>query len=256
MRIIVNADDCGYSTEVDAAIEKCIQSHKITSTTILSNMNDFDGAISLYKKYASDISFGIHLNLTEGHPLTFSEDLLNYGFYKVKESSIVFNGAAFRYKYIPKTISSAIERELECQIKKLLEANILISHIDSHHHIHTAFSIYPIVVKLAKRYNINKVRTLRNLPTKNSLDSILRGLWKAYATYNEMRINYELFKSNYFSSVEEFYLSDKKKHIKNKNCTVELMCHPGGIYKSEENILQSIDSINSFGGSPINYNQL
>ncbi len=253
MRIIVNADDCGYSEEVNADIEKCIQSHKITSTTILSNMNDFDGAISLYNKYSSYISFGIHLNLTEGTPLTFSQDLLNYGFYKRKESSIVFNGAVFRYKYIPKTISSAIENELESQIKKLLEANVQISHIDSHHHIHTAFSIYPIVVKLAKRYNINKIRTLRNFPRKNLLDSALRNLWKTYAAYNEIRLNYQLLKTNYFSSVEEFYMS---KNILNKNCTVELMCHPGGIYKSEEIILQSIDSISGFGGSPINYNQL
>lgn len=49
MKIIINADDCGYSEKVNAAIEDCILKNAITSTTIMANMDDFEGALRLYK---------------------------------------------------------------------------------------------------------------------------------------------------------------------------------------------------------------
>ena len=42
MRIIINADDCGANKQVDTAIEKAILADRITSTTIMANMDDFE----------------------------------------------------------------------------------------------------------------------------------------------------------------------------------------------------------------------
>ena len=39
-RVIINADDCGINQTVDAEIERFIQLGKITSTTVMSNMDD------------------------------------------------------------------------------------------------------------------------------------------------------------------------------------------------------------------------
>ncbi len=82
MKLIVNADDCGYSKAVNEAICRFIEAGKITSTTVMANMDDFDGAVRLFNQYREKISFGIHLNLTEGHPLLYSQELLDKGYYK------------------------------------------------------------------------------------------------------------------------------------------------------------------------------
>lgn len=69
IKVIINADDCGYSKLVDDHIANAIRSGKITSTTMMANMNDFEGALALYDTYKDEVSFGFHLNLTEGTPL-------------------------------------------------------------------------------------------------------------------------------------------------------------------------------------------
>ena len=67
--IVINADDCGKSSVVNKAIRDCVESNLITSTTIMSNMDDFGGAIKLYEDYSGKISFGLHINLDEGEYL-------------------------------------------------------------------------------------------------------------------------------------------------------------------------------------------
>ena len=76
MRLIINADDCGYSKTNNSHIKQAIEKGKITSTTIMANMPEVEDAIRLYETYHNDISFGIHLNLTEGEPLVNSQTLV------------------------------------------------------------------------------------------------------------------------------------------------------------------------------------
>ena len=51
MKLIINADDCGKSKEVNAAIAKFIEAGKITSTTVMANMDDLEGAARLFRQY-------------------------------------------------------------------------------------------------------------------------------------------------------------------------------------------------------------
>ena len=82
MRLIINADDCGSNRETDMAISRFIEMRKITSTTVMANMNDFEGAVQMYDKFHDVISFGVHLNLTQGAPLLYSQELLDNEYYK------------------------------------------------------------------------------------------------------------------------------------------------------------------------------
>ena len=43
MKLIINADDCGKNKEVNAAISHFIETGKITSTTVMANMDDLEG---------------------------------------------------------------------------------------------------------------------------------------------------------------------------------------------------------------------
>ena len=254
-RIIINADDCGRSKVIDAAIEECIQLGCVTSTTVMANMNDFEGAVDLYNTYKDSVSFGCHLNLTQGPPLLKSQILQDIGFTMVSDNGMIeLNGMHLRNNRVSKAAKVAIFEELDAQIQKVLDSGIAISHLDSHHHIHNGFSILPIVVKAAKKYNITKIRILRNyLPFSSSL--IARKAWRTYlgCLYHGVRT------TEWFSSPNEFYRLTKSGQVTKENTTIELMCHPGGKSDSERkeiDLLKSIDFNNNFGDILINYNQL
>lgn len=229
--IIINADDCGKSAIVNSHIEKAIEAHKISSTTVMANMDDFKGAIRLYKKYHDEISFGWHLNLTEGTPLLKSQVLLDYGYYKEENGKVLFNGLSFWKKKLPKFVKEEVSKELHAQYEKLLNSGIVISHVDSHQHIHTSPSMMGLIPNLCNDLGLSRVRNIRNY-VPFSISYILRKVWGEYMKF---RVN-DCKMTQYFCSYKEYC---DNPSLWNTD-TVELMCHPGHggeQFKEEENLL-------------------
>ncbi len=86
MKLIVNADDYGFSEGVNKGI---ILAHKkgiVTSSTVMVTMPAVEHALSLLKE-APDLKLGLHLNMTLGKPLTNCLSLVKADgtFYKPKE---------------------------------------------------------------------------------------------------------------------------------------------------------------------------
>lgn len=251
MKLIINADDCGISSFVDARIEDFIRAGKISSTTIMANREDFEGAKVLYTKYNDTISFGIHLNLTDGQPLLYNEELVRSGHYLVENGKQFFNMKNPHNRRLTPSQKEFVYLELKAQIEKLISSGIKISHIDSHHHIHTDRNILPIVVKLAKEFQITKIRGLRNyMPF--SLNKLLRNVWYIY-----LRILYRnVVHTDYFTSYLDFY--EKNKCGFTKDCAiVELECHPGHPNSElEEKVIMTTNICESTNSSLINYCEL
>src|SRR5699024_11986375 len=68
LKLIINADDFGYSRAVNYGI---IDAHKkgvLTSTTLMTNMPGAEHAYKLGKEY-NHLGIGVHLTLTCGKPL-------------------------------------------------------------------------------------------------------------------------------------------------------------------------------------------
>lgn len=216
-KLIINADDCGRNTTVDFVIRNCLEEGLLSSTTVMANMEDVEGAIKLYRDFSSKVSFGAHLNLTEGIPITKNEIFLETGFCKENNGQMVFNGAAFRWKFIPHNLRIAIYEELSAQLSRLLDVGIIPSHIDSHQHIHFSPFIMPIFCELAENMRIQKMRRPKNLLRNSIHDVAIRGVNCLLLTH--MR---HLNKTDYFSSVDT-YINLQKKH----EGIYELMCHPG-----------------------------
>ena len=163
MKIIINADDCGMSEVVDREIEFCIKNGLITSTTIMANMPDFEGAVRLYNTYRDDISFGWHMNLTEGEPLTRSQALLDYGYFVEEAGRVRMNGMAFwRQMHFPSVVREDIKKELRAQFSRICDSGIRITHADSHQHIHTSKALLFAVSSLLQELKVGKCRRLRN----------------------------------------------------------------------------------------------
>lgn len=238
-KVIINADDCGRSIEDDIAIESAILKGVITSTTVMANLYDLDGAVNLFNKYNSQVSFGAHLNLSEGKPLTAVKPLLDCGFCTEENGEIEFGflndfnsrgavKAKLKFQYMPlnNEAKKCIYYELEAQIQKLLDSGIKISHIDSHNHMHMSPSILPIVCQLAKEYGIT---TMRHGINQNgySLKSIFFRMINAY----DATVMRNMKQTDVFCSVNHF-----ERMVKNDHRTYEVMCHPGitfGHYPAE-----------------------
>lgn len=224
MKVIINADDCGKNEQVNSHIKDAIEAGKLTSTTIMANMSDVEGALQLYEEYCKKISFGIHLNLTEGEPLLKSKKLLEYGYYGEQNCRVVFDSTKaeyFRYKILPREVKAEIYKELSAQIKLLQEKGVNLSHIDSHHHIHTCFSLIDVIAQLSKDYNIPKIRRIRNY-VPISLGYYGRQAW---AFISKIK-NSNYIMTDFFAIYEEFFSNQRLSQLKS-NCTLELMVHPG-----------------------------
>ncbi|MFC2107704.1 carbohydrate deacetylase, partial [Bacteroidota bacterium] len=220
MKIIVNADDLGYSSEVNDAIFAFIKSGDVTSATLMANGNAINEAIESLQKYPQ-ASFGIHLNLTEFISLSKSKVMQERG---VVDDNGIFT-AKIREAAPDKLLKKAIFEELEMQLKKLIDMGVKVSHFDSHHHIHTIQWLFPVIKKLQKKYKIRKVRNTLNLYPENENPGMKSLLMKSIWTLM-MKYYYFSRMTNYFSFFE-WFIQDGLSEKLTVNKTIELMCHPG-----------------------------
>lgn len=250
-RVIINADDCGINKTVDAEIERFIQLGKITSTTVIANMDDLEGAKHLYDLYKDRVSFGVHVNLTDGEPLTCSQALLDYGYFKEEGGKVVLNGYPFINKRIPKRLHQDIINECVAQINKVRDAGIDISHVDSHHLMLTSLSMVGMTPDVLKRSGVKKMRRARNYVEKKSISFYIRQAWFKYMKVRVKGLNstdwFEMFSNFYCLSQKGFYMDG----------SIELMTHPGGNYPKEDHLMLETDYNYLFKNYQlINYNVL
>ena len=251
MKVIINADDCGMSELANQHIEAAINAGKITSTTVMANMHDLQGARRLYETYKNEISFGIHLNLTQGSLILYSQPLLDCGFYKMENDILQFSGRGFEKRFLTSVCREEIYKELVAQAQVLRDNNITISHIDSHHHIHTSFFMVMVLPAFSKKIKVYKIRNVRNF-MPFSIRKIERNVWSAMQKLQ----NVHLRMTDYMCSYAEF--NDYYKQVKpSTSSVIELMCHPGHAkYEEEEKLLMFQDIKQFCPCELINYNNL
>ena len=96
--LIINADDLGLSESVNDAIIYCLKNEYIDRATLMVNMPGTQDAINKIISNSLQDKIGLHINLTEGRPLTtkiinteFCEDGLMTGkIFKTNPMSKVF----------------------------------------------------------------------------------------------------------------------------------------------------------------------
>jgi len=250
-RVIINADDCGINQAVDAAIERFILLNKITSTTVMANMDDLAGAKRLYDLYSDVISFGVHVNLTDGPSITKSQQLLDYGFLKEEGGITLLNGYPFIHSRIPKRLHEDIIKECVAQINRVRDEGIEVSHIDSHHLMLTSLSMVSITPQVLEKVGIKTMRRARNYMKSSSLSYFARQLWYGYMKLKTPGLRCV----DWFDMFESYYNLTNNGLV--KEGTIELMTHPGGSYPQEDELILSLDYSSFFTSAQlINYNQL
>lgn len=224
MRLIINADDFGFSKSVNEGIMFCLDNGLVSSASIMVNADFADDAFKIckQKKYKN---IGVHLNLTYGKPVLPAKQV----------KSLVDENGKFHYMcslgYWTKYEDA--KKELKAQIEKFLSYNITPSHLDYHHYFDDIPNIYKAVVELAKEYNL-PIRAM----TKQSRD---------FARQNNVKTADAFCFSFHDWGAKVETLQELCNEYKDTNLTIELLTTPGYIddfTKANTTYLNREDEIN------------
>ncbi|HEH6785652.1 TPA: chitin disaccharide deacetylase [Clostridioides difficile] len=144
-KIIINADDFGYCEAVNYGIISAHNNGIVRSTSMMANMPGVEHGVGLLKENKT-LNCGVHMTLSCGIPL-----LSNLKTIVDKDGFFI---RRITDEIIEKMDCDEIYRELCAQIDRVKGLGIDISHLDSHHHIHTLVSLKPVVEKIVTKYNL------------------------------------------------------------------------------------------------------
>ncbi len=154
-RLIVHADDFGETAEITRGICAAIEAGAVTSTSIMANMEGTADALPRVAALAERASFGVHLNLCEGEPLTRGRSLLG------ADGRFCGKRTLF-WRAMTRGLSlSELEAEISAQIGLVRDAGVRISHLDGHKHLHQLPVVSEAVARTLPRFGIERVRLTR-----------------------------------------------------------------------------------------------
>ena len=117
LAIVVNADDLGLSSEVNRAIAQALAGGWISSASLLTNFPAFAEAVEIARTPEWRGRVGIHLNLSEGPPLT--DGIRRCPRIVVDGALAMHPTARLRLDAVE---TAAVREELEAQIRRGIDA--------------------------------------------------------------------------------------------------------------------------------------
>lgn len=152
-RLAVNADDFGFTRDVNRGIVDAHLDGILTSTTIMANGVEFDDAIRLAHAHPT-LDVGVHFVLVGGVSLLdrtreFPRSVLDL-------SVGVFRRRIDAYA------------ELRAQILRVLDTGIRPTHVDTHKHTHLLPPVLDAVARLAQEFKVPWVRRPFDLPLRGA----------------------------------------------------------------------------------------
>jgi predicted glycoside hydrolase/deacetylase ChbG (UPF0249 family) len=103
------------------------------------------------------LDVGLHLNLTEGRPVSAHGEI-----------SSLADAQGFLYRHPFELLSAVVrrrvgivdlEKEIRAQIEKALSADVQVSHVDGHKHVHVLPQVFQLICRIAPEYGIQAVRS-------------------------------------------------------------------------------------------------
>jgi predicted glycoside hydrolase/deacetylase ChbG (UPF0249 family) len=180
LSLVLHADDFGMNRSVTDGILFGFRSGLLTSTSLLSNAPDADRAVSLWKQllqvaehptsanfpsldarrrlgdHILPFDLGVHLNLTQGRPLTGKEYPR-----RLLDRESCFPGVFSLFAHLRKCDAAELDRvkaELSRQIEFALERGLRPTHLNGHQYIEMLPAISAMMPELLDRHGIRVVR--------------------------------------------------------------------------------------------------
>jgi predicted glycoside hydrolase/deacetylase ChbG (UPF0249 family) len=147
-QLVVNADDFGFTPDVNEGILDAYRNGILTAATVMANGEAFEHAVELARG-APGLDVGCHLVLIGGRSLV--------------------TGAA-----LPATVGQLLRAmaartirvydELRAQTVRIIEAGLRPTHLDTHKHTHLAPPVLEAVARLGEEFRIPWIRRPMDFP--------------------------------------------------------------------------------------------
>jgi predicted glycoside hydrolase/deacetylase ChbG (UPF0249 family) len=140
--LIVNADDFGFTKDVNEGIVHAHRAGILTSTTLMATGAAFSHAVELARENPS-LDIGCHLVLVggPGMPPTVAQLIRELALGRIQ-----------------------VYEQLSAQVKRILDAGVRPTHLDTHKHTHLLPPVLDAVVRIAEETGIRWVRRPFDFP--------------------------------------------------------------------------------------------
>jgi len=215
-KVVVNADDFGFTRDVNRGIVEAHRQGILTATTLMASGAAFDDAVRLARENPT-LDIGVHLVLVgePPFPATVAQLTRAVAFGRIR-----------------------IYDELQAQVRRILDTGLEPTHLDTHKHTHLLPPVLEAVAQLSEEYKIPWVRRPFDFPltpagpgvtwakraTSKSL-SIVRGHFARVLARHGCR------STDYFAGFQitgHYAAVDLARLIRAlPEGSTEFMCHPG-----------------------------
>jgi chitin disaccharide deacetylase len=188
-RLIVNADDFGFTAGINRAIVEAHTRGIVTASTLMANGRAFEDAVRLAAT-VPDLSVGCHVVLIDGEPVLGAERLpslteTHSSGPRFRDGIKSFAARALAGRLDP----HQIEAETSAQIRKLQSAGINVSHLDTHKHTHLFPAVLRPLLRAARARGVHAIRNPFGPRKPLKLSTLLTrpSLWTRYAEVRILR---------------------------------------------------------------------
>ena len=187
-RLIVNADDFGFTFGVNRAIVEAHTTGVVTSSTLMANGPASAEAVQLAKSLPH-LSVGCHVVLIDGQPVLSAEQVHSLAIAspapRFRDGLKMFAVRALAGLMNPDEIAA----EATAQIRTIQKTGIAVSHFDTHKHTHLFPKILRPLLRAAAACGIRAVRNPfgPRMPLRSSELLARPNLWTRYAEVRVLR---------------------------------------------------------------------
>jgi predicted glycoside hydrolase/deacetylase ChbG (UPF0249 family) len=212
--LVVNADDFGYTPDVNQGIVEAHRNGILTAATLMATGAAFDDAVR-WSKETPTLDIGCHLVLVGDAPFPRTVAKLT---------------RALLFKQID------VYQELSNQVRTIVKAGIAPTHLDTHKHTHLLPPVLDAVARISQEFQIPWVRRPFDLPlTPGGVSLTKRAVSKAFRVVRGrfMRVlaSHGCRSTDHFAGFQitgkynAQSLADLIRAL--PEGSTELMCHPG-----------------------------
>jgi predicted glycoside hydrolase/deacetylase ChbG (UPF0249 family) len=222
--LVIHADDFGETVPITNGIQRAIEAGVLTSTSIMANMPATAYALERVRPLAGHASFGVHLNVCEGRPLTHVRTLMN------AEGEFHRKREIIRRALSGKLALADLEREISAQIELVRDAGVAVSHLDGHKHLHQLPIVSTAVANVLPRFGIGRVRLTRlhTLAALGKAGTLLRELaaWRAARIFRRAGLQSPVRTVDLGHILNRGFGHRGPSSLVDARGVVELCCHP------------------------------
>jgi predicted glycoside hydrolase/deacetylase ChbG (UPF0249 family) len=212
--LITNADDFGYTRDVNEGIIHAHRQGILTATTLMATGAAFDHAVVLARENPT-LDVGVHLVLvgSDGFPPTVAQLIRQIAVGRIR-----------------------IYDELAAQVRKVQNSGLQPTHLDTHKHTHLLPPVLNAVARIASEFKIPWVRRPFDLPLHGAgvpwqRQAISKTLGFARAGFHRVLERHQCRTTDHFAGFQltgHYDAAELARLIRGlPEGSTEFMCHPG-----------------------------